>query len=474
MKSERAYRAVVLGGVLIAGSIILGALVPRTNNPAAILLAMIAVGVGIAVHQRWGMHGLLVMLAWLLWYPLSIGPLTTIGGPLTAGITIAEAVFGVIGAVVLTRSALFEHGAEKLGVPAACAVAAVAGYLMTLGAAHFSATFFTFRDVMYMVLLMCLAAKYTRTTDQTWPIVWGVVASTAIQFGMIFWGEYLGHMPFYAAGIGAIEQGTGRLAGIVTLPGAIAVEAWGSRASGVIAVSVAALLILWMFGRRLPGARAVPAVTVLLSVFLVATGGRAGWLGLGLGVLVAAGLALISSSMNRPRAAAGLFGVSAALLLTYALASQFGGVLSQRVAMLLFSSDDSALASRVLDWNLNLRLLQASPFGIGFNTLITRYGTFEHNTYLILANGVGPLGLFAFVALWCWIGVRSVGLVRHGTRDEVLLGMISVAALVVVLVAGSAENTPFLFEAPWLLWGCAVGVSLRFSGGREAEVRVEP
>jgi hypothetical protein len=142
----------------------------------------------------------------------------------------------------------------------------------------------------------------------------------------------------------------------------------------------------------------------------------------------------------------------------YAVTGLLGVELWQRVSTLSAVVRDSSWVSRFRFWKLALTELGVHPFGIGFDTLLRKYGVFEHNTYLVLANGVGPIGLAAFCVLWGWVAYRSIRVMRGGSRDNELLGMVSLAVLVAVLVAGTAENTPFLSEGPWVVWGVATGL----------------
>lgn len=451
------YNRLLYFAVIVVGGVALGRMVPSINNPWSIVLGVVAVVLGALVYRRRGFYGLLVMHAWLLWYPLVVQPLSTIGGPLTRDATLAELVFVVAGALVALRTFVRPKDSALGAAPAVWVLLVSAGWLLTISVAPASLTLPSLRHVLYYLLLLVLCAEFVKTSSQAWGLIWGVMVSLMIQHGVVFWGQHLGGLPFYSVGLGSVQQDVSRLHGVYTLPGAMPVEVWGSRASGLLAMVAAILLLTALYGPR-RNRTAVLSLFTLTGAMLLFTGGRAGWLGFILGLTVVLIVAIRSVHLSTLRGAVSIATVGGLAAVVYAATGFLNADFWSRAVSLGAVTQESSWISRLRFWRLATDLLIANPFGIGFDTLLARYGVFEHNAFLWLVNGAGPLGLATFCAVWGLVAFRSAVLVKSGSRETALIGAVSLVALTVVLVAGTAENTPFLSEGAWIVWGAAIGV----------------
>lgn len=472
MQPNRAVLKRVAGWIAFVGAcVVLGALTADVNNAASIAMSSLAMIAGLVMVRRQGVFGLLLLWTWTLWYPIYLQPLASIGGQLTRGITVTDAAVLAIGSFALVRDLMArENRITRMRVIALCGLGAAGGWILTGFSAPLSVTLPSARSVLFAVFVAALASVYTESGSQAMALVRGVLASALIQSGLIFWGQYLGHMPFYDAGLTVLLQETSRLRGIYTLPGALPVEVWGSRVSGVLAATTGTAAVLGAYASTNRSRVAAGLIGLTSGVLLYLSGGRTGWLGLALGLLAALGAAMGSRAL-RVRPLAAVVSVPAVVLpVALGASGLLSGEIGQRAATVGSWLGDSSVTVRVQIWELALSLLRAHPLGIGFGTLIAKYGYFEHNAYLVLANGVGPVGLMSFAALWYWLSWRSVRLVRTASAPEALIGLVGVVTMVAVLAGGMAENTPFVFQGIWVVWGAAVGLSFQVDGAAEPGV----
>jgi hypothetical protein len=102
------------------------------------------------------------------------------------------------------------------------------------------------------------------------------------------------------------------------------------------------------------------------------------------------------------------------------------------------------------------------PLGFGFNSLRDQYiGYYEHNLFLFLLDGLGPLGLGAFLWLWGWTASRCLRVIRFGADTERLIALAGLGSLAALLVSGFSEAWPVWSELSWIVLGSAVALSYR-------------
>lgn len=459
--SSRAWTVAGTAGLLIGG-ILLGRATLLVHNPASIVGTLLLLALAAVVYRLWGVPGLLTAYAGTLWYPLVLNPLSAFGGPFTAGLQPADACILVLGISSAIRGWNDPQISRALRVIAIVVVTLVVGWLLTFAAAPLSATFPEFRQLLVVFSLVTACVVYVRDTVQALAVCVAASVSIVIQHWIILWGQRVGGIPFYSPSIGSQDSlGIGRLFGTYVLPGASPVSVWGSRAGGVIAVGLCVGLCLWIWGTvrmRLVGA----GLVALLAAPALFTGARAGWIAFTIGAVVALVVAA-RGDLARPAAIlrASLI-ICAAGVLVETVSGKLNAELQARLGDLTsFRWLDPTVSWRARYYRLALGEWVKHPFGAGFDVLAREHIGFDHNTYTILLNGVGLLGLLAFVVFLVWMAREWVRTVRHPRVASDVLLLCGISSLVAVAVAALAENTFFLSSAPWAVWGCALALALR-------------
>lgn len=103
-----------------------------------------------------------------------------------------------------------------------------------------------------------------------------------------------------------------------------------------------------------------------------------------------------------------------------------GSVIDRASSFASLSAISEGLASRIDLWRLSAQMFADTPFGSGYGTLVDITGSWEHNIFVLIANGggvIGLIGLVVFLASYASACLRALKTAHVSTR------WVSVAAL---------------------------------------------
>ena len=425
------------------------------------MAGIVAVVAATWVYSRWGGYGLLLAYALTLWYPFTLYFLLDKFGLPT--LTVGQLAMLMCGLGILWfRLVGFLKGPGSYVVPGVVVVLLMLAWSLTWTTASAGQTAPEFLKVVSSILIIVVCLTVVRSSLHAKAICWGSTASVALTYGVVAIDAYVVRMPFVIEATGKNPAGAYRLYGILDLPGAPAVEAVGGRATGVIAGAMVIPLVYLLSARSMRSRITAAAALAALAAIETSTIGRAGWLGILAGGLVVVLAGLGGGSWRFGRAMVAIGAAAAGVAAAYAWLLSLGTSQVARVANILHPMQDANFQWRLYYWRRTLEQAKAHPEGIGFYTMLNRYGVYEHNAFLIIATGLGILGVLAMALLWIWVGKRCTRAVVSADREARLVGLCGIGTLVVALVSGMADNTPFRSEMFWLVWGAAAAVSFRY------------
>lgn len=456
-----AARPLMVIGVLLGMVGVIAVTVSLPGNGDVTAVAGVAAVLSVAyVYSRWGGFGLLLGYALTLWYPFTLYYVVRLLGPLT--LTMHQlAILAVGSGILFLRFAGAIRGPAPVVVPGVVAVVATGAWTLTWSFTPPTETVNQFLGVIASVLVLVVCLALVRTARQARLLCWAAAASVMLTYGVVAMSNYITPLPIVS---GSFAGGTTRLYGLLELPGASGFEVWGGRATGVIAAAMVVPLV-YLLAARTTRERVLSGVPlVVLAAIETTSGGRAGWVG-----ILVAGVAVILVGVGVgcwrfSRLTGALAGAVLMVVVAYGWIATRQGVLEvTRTRDTVSPMLDSGVRLRLQLWAATLTQIQRHPEGIGFYAMLRQYGIYEHNTFLVLATGLGVVGALAFVFLWVWLGHRAVLAVRSEEREVRLVALCGLGTLIVALVAGMFENTPFLSEMFWLVWGAAAALSYRYA-----------
>jgi O-antigen ligase len=465
---KRTWRIEQVIGVLLV--LVLALIAPSFMNSGEATVFLLSGGiVGFLVFRSRGMVGVLVLIAATTWYPVTSGVLGRLIPPVVIDALSLGGLFILIAGAITIALYLFMADSDvKTKVLPVVIFIIVMGWALTIFSAKPSDTLSSLVRILNNLFLFGLCVFYIKTARQANIICWAIVISVTVSLLIVYLGQYVVALPFSDGTYGPVFGTFGpsdRLLGAYTFPGALAVSYWGPTASGIISMILMLPLTYW-FDQRSQGwfkRLLIAGLIILLGVISIKTGGRGGWLGIMAGVLVVGILGLKFRVWT-----GGRFIVQFAILIVLI------GVLGvyqyvrdpefvTRINSLSLLSEDSAVQDRFGFWQTALNLFTQHPLGIGFNSIQAQTkGYYEHNLFLYMLDGLGPIGLSALFWLWGWIAFRCLRVIRLGTNTERILALASVACMVALFVSGFSEAWPFFSEVSWIFWGSVVGLSNQF------------
>jgi O-antigen ligase len=223
---------------------------------------------------------------------------------------------------------------------------------------------------------------------------------------------------------------------------------------------IAAALSLYPHPRRGVGLL-FAAATALLSLLLLASEGRGGWIA---GIASVLTVLILGRFRQQVSWWKGIMVVAFAGAVLFAVISS--GMLSitvlDRLATFGILGEDSGLATRQVLWQMAWRMLTDNPLGVGFSYFFGLFGLTVHNELLQVGLGSGFLGMFCFIAFY--LGVVRKCLVGLGSPD-LNIRTVCIAALVccvTVAINGITDNPStnslWTWPAMWIVMATAMGV----------------
>lgn len=431
--------------------------------------AVVVVGLmGMVFYRQAGTVGLLILLAAMTWYPIRLAPLERLLGPLTEGLSVTQ--IAVFGGAVLAVAIPSVDSARRRGIHTIIAVliVAVIGWALTLlvipsGAGMARSSFYLFRSIVYYTLIPLLCLRVIETPKQAERVGWAILFSITVYVSLILLDFYVWNSATYATDLTT----AGRLHAWYVLPGASSMGLWAPQLSSVLSTVVPLALIFWVAKRMRLQRVAAIGISLLLVIVMAWTFGRAGWFGM-------LGAVLIMLWCGRARKIFSLSRFSVPVVMAVGLGIwlviltvQSNSELAARLFELANLRGAESTVFRLFLWRSSIGTWLSNPLtGAGFGATASAIGYYEHNAYLALLNGVGPIGLLAYLSFWIWAGYRCWLLSASDDHMLALFGLAGLGSLVATLITAMAEFMPFYHEASWFILGIALALSYMASDHR--------